>query len=106
MSFFALEGISDLLDTIDTVKDALKINHPSVSGVIPMKYDRRLNITDSVMQELHDYFADRVFETVIPVNVALNEAQAQGKTIFHRKPRSKGAIAYRELTQEVLNAKG
>jgi chromosome partitioning protein len=105
MSYFALEGISDLLDTIDTVKDALNINHPVISGVIPMKYDRRLNITDSVMGELREYFGNRVFDTVIPVNVALNEAQSEGKVIFDYRSKSKGAMAYYSLTKEVLNAK-
>ena len=106
MSYFALEGITDLLETIDMVKNALNIDHPKVSGVIAMKHDTRLNITDSVMKELGDYFGDRIFQTVIPVNVALNEAQSEGKTIFDYKPKSKGAVAYLALVQEVLSGKG
>jgi len=103
MSYFALEGISDLLDTIDLMKDSLNIRNPEISGVIPMKYDTRLNITESVMKELRDFFGKKVFQTVIPVNVALNEAQSEGKTIFDYRPRSRGAVAYLSLTQEVLS---
>jgi len=68
-----------------------------------MKYDTRLNITESIMKELKDFFGKKVFQTVIPVNVALNEAQSEGKTIFDYRPRSRGAVAYLSLTQEVLS---
>jgi chromosome partitioning protein len=103
MSYFALEGISDLIDTIDLVKDSLNIRNPEISGVIPMKYDTRLNITESVMKELRGYFGKKVFNTVIPINVALNEAQSEGKAIFDYRPRSRGAIAYQSLTREILS---
>lgn len=99
--FFALEGISQLMDTIDRIKDSF---NPSlkVEGVLLTMYDDRTNLTRQVESDLREFFADEVFKTVIPRSIRLAEAPSFGKTILSYDPRSKGAEAYIQLAKEIL----
>ena len=99
--FFALEGISQLMDTIDRIKDSF---NPSltVEGVLLTMYDDRTNLTRQVESDLREFFADEVFKTVIPRSIRLAEAPSFGKTILAYDPRSRGAEAYIQLAKEIL----
>lgn len=99
--FFALEGISQLLDTIERVRGsfggALKIE-----GVLLTMYDDRTNLTRQVETDLRSFFDKSVFETVIPRSIRLAEAPSYGKPILAYDVRSRGAESYIQLAKEVL----
>ncbi|MBV8071854.1 MAG: ParA family protein [Acidobacteriaceae bacterium] len=99
--FFALEGISQLMDTVDRVRSGL---NPSlkVEGVLLTMYDDRTNLTRQVETDLREFFGNEVFRTVIPRSVRLAEAPSFGKSILTYDPRSRGAEAYIQLAKEVL----
>jgi chromosome partitioning protein len=99
--FFALEGISQLMDTVDRIKKAF---NPvlAVEGVLLTMYDDRTNLTKQVETDLRDFFEAKVFQTVIPRSVRLAEAPSFGKTILAYDPRSRGAEAYIQLAKEIL----
>jgi len=99
--FFALEGISQLMDTVDRTKKAF---NPAlgVEGVLLTMYDDRTNLTRQVEMDLRDFFGEKVFQTVIPRSVKLAEAPSFGKTILAYDPRSRGAEAYIQLAKEIL----
>lgn len=99
--FFALEGISQLMDTIDRVRDAFN-PRLKVEGVLLTMYDDRTNLTRQVEADLREFFAEEVFKTVIPRSVRLAEAPSFGKPILSYDPRSRGAEAYIQLAKEVL----
>jgi len=104
MAHYSLEGIADFLDTVDIVKARLNHTEVDILGVLPTLYDKRnRRINATVMEELTDYFKERVFRTKIDINVALNQAQAAGKAIYDYAPHSTGAINYRKLTKEVIS---
>lgn len=98
--YYALEGLGQLLATIQRVKQAL---NPSLDllGVALTMYDKRTSLSEQVMNELTNHFGDKVFRTVIPRNVRLAEAPSFGKTIFEHDRWSKGARAYKNLAKEV-----
>ncbi len=99
--YYSLEGISKLTDTLNRVRASL---NPSLQifGVLLTMYDSRTNLADQVAEEVRKYFADRVFETMIPRNVRLAEAPSFGQTILHYDINSRGAQAYLELAKEVI----
>jgi chromosome partitioning protein len=99
--FFALEGISQLMDTIDRIKDSFNPGL-KVEGVLLTMYDDRTNLTKQVEHDLREFFADEVFKTVIPRSIRLAEAPSFGKTILAYDPRSRGAEAYIQLAKEVI----
>jgi chromosome partitioning protein len=98
--YYALEGLSQLLSTVQRVKQSL---NPSLDllGVVLTMYDKRTSLSEQVMDELHNHFGDKVFRTVIPRNVRLAEAPSFGKTIFEHDRWSKGARSYKNLAKEV-----
>jgi chromosome partitioning protein len=99
--FFALEGVSGLMDTIDRVRDAF--GHPvKVEGILLTMYDERTNLTRQVAADLREFFGDEVFRTVIPRSIRLAEAPSHGKPILLYDPGSKGSEAYIQLAKEVL----
>ena len=99
--FFALEGISQLLDTVDRVRDAFQ--HPlDIEGVLLTMYDDRTNLTRQVAADLKEFFGDDVFKTVIPRSVRLAEAPSFGKPILTYDVRSRGAESYIKLAKEIL----
>jgi chromosome partitioning protein len=99
--FFALEGISQLLDTIDRIRDSFQ-HSLRVEGILLTMYDDRTNLTRQVAQDLKEFFADEVFSTVIPRSVRLAEAPSHGKPILLYDVRSKGAESYIKLAKELL----
>ena len=99
--FFALEGISQLMDTVDRTKKAFN-PELGVAGVLLTMYDDRTNLTRQVELDLRDFFGEKVFQTVIPRSVKLAEAPSFGKTILAYDPRSRGAEAYIQLAKEIL----
>lgn len=99
--FFALEGISQLMDTIDRLKSAFNPDL-KVEGVLLTMYDDRTNLTKQVENDLREFFGSEVFKTVIPRSIRLAEAPSFGKSILAYDPRSRGAEAYIQLAKEVL----
>ena len=100
--FFALEGISELMDTIDRVRESFQ--HPlQVEGILLTMFDDRTNLTRQVAADLKEFFGDDVFQTVIPRSVRLAEAPSFGKPILSYDPRSKGAESYIKLAKEILD---
>ncbi len=100
--YLALEGISQLVETIDLVRDVLN-PELSIRGVLMTMYDERTNLSRQVVDEVRSVFGERVFKSVIPRNIRLGEAPSHGKSIFLYDIRSKGADAYLELTKEFLD---
>ncbi len=100
--FFALEGISELMDTIDRIRDAFQ--HPlAIEGILLTMYDDRTNLTRQVAADLREFFKEEVFRTIIPRSVRLAEAPSFGKPIITYDPRSKGAESYIQLAKEILD---
>jgi chromosome partitioning protein len=100
--YYALEGLGQLLKTIELVRDNIKPNL-NVLGAILTMYDSRNRLSEEVFQELYKYFPDNIFRSVIPRTVRLAEAPSYGKSIFHYEPGGKGAKAYERLAREVLD---
>ncbi len=99
--FFALEGISELMDTIDRVREAF--GHPlRVEGILLTMYDDRTNLTRQVAQDLREFFGEEVFRTVIPRSIRLAEAPSHGQPILVYDIRSRGAESYIKLAKEIL----
>jgi len=103
--YLALEGLSQLLETIDLVKRHLNANL-AVRGMILTMYDSRTNLSRQVVEEVRSHFKGRVFRTIIPRNVRLSEAPSFGQPIPIYAPTSPGAIAYEVLTTELLKGDG
>ena len=99
--FFALEGISQLIDTIDRVREAFG-GELQIEGVLLTMFDDRTNLTKQVAQDLREFFEDQVFKTVIPRSVRLAEAPSFGKPILSYDVRSRGAESYIQLAKEIL----
>ncbi len=99
--FFALEGISQLMDTVERIKESFQHNLKT-EGILLTMFDDRTNLTRQVAQDLKDFFQDEVFKTVIPRSVRLAEAPSHGKPILLYDIRSKGAECYIKLAQEIL----
>jgi chromosome partitioning protein len=100
--FFALEGISQLMDTIERVKESF--DQPlQLEGVLLTMYDDRTNLTRQVESDLREFFGEQVFHTVIPRSIRLAEAPSFGKPILAYEPRSRGAESYIQLAKEVLS---
>jgi len=100
--YFALEGLGQLLDTIALVQNNLKPELGIMGAVITM-FDKRNRLSGSVMNELYQYFPNRVFRSVIPRSVKLAEAPSYGRSILHYDPKSKGGRAYEKLAREVID---
>ena len=99
--FFALEGISQLMDTIDKIREGF--SHPlQIEGILLTMYDERTNLTRTVADDLRDFFQDDVLSTIIPRSVRLAEAPSHGKPILMYDPRSRGAESYIKLAREIL----
>jgi chromosome partitioning protein len=99
--YFALEGISELISTLERVRAAY---NPSlaIEGVLLTMYDDRTNLAQQVTDTLREYFRENLYRTVIPRNVRLAEAPSHGRPVALYDPRSRGAEAYFELTREFL----
>jgi chromosome partitioning protein len=99
--FFALEGVSELMDTIDRIRESLQ--HPlKIEGILLTMYDERTNLTRQVAADLKEFFQDEVFHTIIPRSIRLAEAPSYGKPILLYDVRSRGAESYIKLAKEIL----
>ena len=103
--FYALEGVSQLMSTIEIVK---KNSNPDlqIEGVILSMFDGRTNLSIQVVEEVKKYFKEKVYTTVIPRNVRLAEAPSHGMPVIQYDPKSAGARAYKEFAEEFLSNEG
>jgi chromosome partitioning protein len=101
--FYALEGVSQLMNTLNLIRDGLNADL-SIEGVLLTMADYRTNLTTEVIKEIQGYFKEKVYKTVIPRNVRLSEAPSFGKPINLYDRHSIGAQKYFDLAQEVLEA--
>ncbi len=99
--FFALEGISQLMDTVDRVRESFA-HELEIEGILLTMYDDRTNLARQVAEDLKEFFEDQVFKTVIPRSIRLAEAPSYGKPIIAYDPRSRGAESYLELGKEII----
>ena len=103
--FYALEGLSQLLNTVRLVQRALN-PHLEIEGVLLTMFDQRLNVARQVAAEAREYFGDRVYKTSIPRNVRLAEAPSFGQPILRYDVLSNGAQSYLSLAREVMAGRG
>lgn len=99
--YYAMEGLSELMKTIQLVQNHLN-PRLEMEGILLTMYDGRNNLSRQVSSEVREYFSDKVYETVIPRNVKLSESPSHGKSIIMYDVHSKGAKSYMDLTQEFL----
>jgi chromosome partitioning protein len=99
--YYALEGLSQLMNTIHLVRTHLNPDL-QLEGVLLTMYDSRTNLSSQVEDEVKKYFRDKVYRTIIPRNVRLSEAPSHGLPIIAYDPKSKGAEVYSELAKEVI----
>lgn len=99
--YFALEGVSELISTLERVREAFNPD-VTIEGVLLTMYDDRTNLAQQVTATLREYFKERLYQTVIPRNVRLAEAPSHGRPVALYDPRSKGTEAYFELAGEFL----
>lgn len=103
--YFALEGISELMSTLDSVTQAFN-RELSLEGVVLTMYDERTNLSQQVAANLREFFGEKLLKATIPRNIRLAEAPSHGKPVALYDPRSRGAEAYRELAKELLARNG
>ena len=102
--YYALEGLSQLLNTVRLIKDSLNPDL-KLEGILLTMYDPRNNLSKEVYRQVREYFREDMFKTIIPRNVRLSEAPSHGLPIISYDIRSKGAESYIELAKEVLSKK-
>jgi len=100
--YYALEGLSQLLNTVRLVQKHLN-SSLQIEGVLLTMFDARTNLGIQVIDEVKKYFQQKVYQTIIPRNVRLSEAPSHGQSIITYDPRSKGAEVYMELAKEVIS---
>ncbi len=100
--YYALEGLSALMETIERVKAGINPDL-DILGIVMTMYDARLNIAQQVVQEVRNHFGDKVFKTMISRSVRLSEAPSHGKPIILYDFRSSGSLNYIALAEEVIN---
>jgi chromosome partitioning protein len=103
--YFALEGISELVQTLQRVRESMN-KELEIEGVLLTMYDDRTNLAQQVTENLRQFFKDKLLKTVIPRNVRLAEAPSYGKPVLLYDPKSRGAESYRELALELLERNG
>jgi chromosome partitioning protein len=99
--YFALEGISQLMTTVERVRDAVNPNL-EIEGIVLTMFDERINLSRQVAEEVRTHFGEKVYQTVIPRNVRLGEAPSFGKPIILYDIRSRGSEAYISLAKEFI----
>jgi len=100
--YFALEGVSDLIDTLIRIRHSLNTDL-AIEGILLTMYDERTNLSNQVVADLRDFFRDQVFKSIIPRNIRLAEAPSFGKPVILYDARCKGAESYMNLAKELLN---
>ena len=102
--YYALEGLSQLIKTIKMVKDSFNPDL-KIKGLLLTMYDRRVNLSKQVEEEVRKYFGRKVFQSVIPRSVRLAEAPSFGMSILNYAPHSAGGESYMQLAREILYGK-
>lgn len=102
--YYAMEGLSELIKTVQLVQEHLN-DRLKIEGIILTMYDQRNNLARQVAGEVRNYFQDKVYDTVIPRNVKLSESPSHGKPIILYDVQSKGAKSYLDLTKEMIYGK-
>ena len=102
--FYALEGLSQLIHTINLVEERLNPNL-TIEGVVFTMYDGRTNLSQQVVENVRDNLQTKIYETIIPRNIRLAEAPSHGMPINLYDPKSSGAESYRLLAKEIINRK-
>ena len=102
--YYALEGLSQLIHTVNLVKERLNPNL-EMEGVVFTMFDSRTNLSSQVVDNVKEHLSAKVYDTVIPRNIRLAEAPSYGKPITQYDPKSTGAESYRKLAEEVLGGK-
>lgn len=103
--YFALEGLSQLISTIRSVKRSLN-RDLFIEGLLLTMFDRRNRLTFQVAEEIQKHFGDQVFKTVIPRNVRLSESPSHGQSVIEYDIKSSGAKAYISLANEFIRRQG
>jgi len=103
--YYALEGLGQLIKTINLVQNHIKPNLDILGAVLTM-YDKRTKLSEEILHQLYQYFPNRIFRSVIPRNIRLTESPSYGKTILEYDPKSKGAKAYERLAREIIDLTG
>ena len=103
--YYALEGLSQLMNTVRIVKRQYN-NLLEIEGVLLTMYDGRLNLTQQVVDEVKKYFPKKVFKTVVPRTVRLSEAPGFGQPVLYYDKISKGADSYEKLAREIIQNNG
>lgn len=99
--FYAMEGLSQIMNTLELVQTSLN-PELRIFGVLITMYDNRTSLSQQVSEQIQEFFEDICFKTIIPRNVKLSEAPSHGKSIQEYDPKSKGAQAYHDLTREIV----
>lgn len=100
--YYALEGLGQLLNTINLVQEHLNSQLQVIGGLVTM-YDKRNKLSRHVLDELYKHFPYRIFNSIIPRNIRLSESPSYGQSILSYDPYSKGAKSYEELAKEIIN---
>jgi len=103
--YFALEGLTDLVNTIKKIKKQIN-TEIQIEGLLRTIYDRRNKLTKEVSDQLSAYFPNKVYKTIVPRNVRIAEAPSHGQSAIQFDKRSKGAKAYLELAEEIIEKEG
>ncbi|NWG75547.1 MAG: ParA family protein [Rubrivivax sp.] len=99
--YYAMEGLGQLLKTVDLIRSRLNPNL-AIKGILLTMFDGRNNLSHQVAQEVRKYFADKIFKTTIPRNIKLSESPSYGKPVVLYDICCKGSMSYLELTKEIL----
>jgi len=100
--YYALEGLGQLLNTVQLIKKRLN-DKLEIMGVVLTMFDARTNLSIQVVEEVKKHFKDKVYKAIVPRNVRLSEAPSHGKPVMHYDRRSRGAEVYQELAKEILS---
>jgi chromosome partitioning protein len=103
LTFLALDGCSEIVETVENVKKTYRKRDLEITMVVPTLY-RRTNLADAILAKLQQFFADKLSKTVIGYNVAVDEAQSLGQTIWQYDSNSRGAEMMRDLAEEIIKA--
>jgi chromosome partitioning protein len=103
--YYAMEGLSALLDTVDLIRERLN-QSLVIEGIVLTMFDTRNSLSHQVSEEVRRHFPDRVYRTVIPRNVRLSESPSHGLPVLLYDPTSKGAQAYTDLAREMIEREG
>jgi chromosome partitioning protein len=102
MTYFALEGVEQVMHTINAVKRSLDHPNLAITGVIATFFDGRTRLSHEILENIRTYFGDVVFQATIRKNVKLDEAQSHHQSVFDYAPKSTGAVEYGSLVEEVI----